>query len=212
MRNFHFLRSFRREIFSERFPESPVSGIVRPGAHPGWIAAEALAALFLLSLLAAGVLPLIIQTGAAMREVSLRGHLAEAVLTSAQYMTEAVRNDRRRKASAGAGDRYVYYDISMYGDDRKYTFLVSGKRFKVQLYNDSIQPLTGNETAADTLDFRKSGSSLFWWDEHGLVQFGFAVDSAESGLTRTGESAVLSYADYYRKGEPYGEKTENETS
>ena len=204
-------RRSRREIFPLHIPGHPVSRIARPGTHPGWIAAEALASLLLLSLLAAGVLPLVIQTGAVMREVSLRGHLAEAVLTSAQYMTEAVRNDRRRKGSAGTGDRYVYYDISMYGDDRKYTFLVSGKQFKVQLYNDTIQPLSGSETAADTLEFRKSGSSLFRWDEHGLVQFGFAVDSSESGLTRTGESAVLSYADYYRKGEPYGEETENET-
>lgn len=169
----------------------------------GWLLAESLLALLFLSLLAAAVLPLAGNAYRVLRDAALRGHISESVLTCTQYITEAVRSGRRRTVKAGAGDQYKFYDISTYGDDRAYTFQLSGSSLKILLYTGSVQPLTGGETGMDVLKFRREGSHLFTWDETGLLRFSFSVESEETGLKKVGLSSVLPYADYYRKGDFY---------
>lgn len=52
-------------------------------------------------------------------------------------------------AKAVNGDSYDYAAITDNGTDGTYRFFVDREKLKIQLYNDTIQPITGEHTGPE---------------------------------------------------------------
>ena len=77
------------------------------------------------------------------------------------------------------------------------------EKLKLQLYNDNVQPLTGEYTGPEAYAFLPGRPSLFRQVEGGPVTISFTMHHQMMGMDRDFETSVIPYAEFYKKGEVY---------
>lgn len=106
---------------------------------------EALLALLILASLAAALFPLAGQAAKAEILASVRGKLENQGLFAMDFMVEKIRNNRRAMVLGGVhGNRYDYRAPTGQGTIGTYRLFEDQEKLKVQLYNDVVQPITGD--------------------------------------------------------------------
>ena len=169
----------------------------------GVILLVGLMALFLISALAMMVLPLAGSWLSALERGRTGTKLSETGLFAMDFMVEKIRNNRHSAAGGVRGNSYDYRDFTARGTEGTYRFFVDREKLKLQLYNDNIQPLTGEYTGPEAYAFLPGRPSLFRQAEGGPVTISFTMHHQMMGMDRDFETSVIPYADFYKKGEAY---------
>lgn len=169
----------------------------------GMLLLDGLMALFLLSALAVMMAPLAGEWFSAMERGRVGTKLSETGLFAMDFMVEKIRNNRKTMAGVVKGDRYDYQAVTGEGTDGTYRFFVDREKLKLQLYNDSIQPITGEYTGPEAYAFLPGKKSLFHQEGGGPVAISFTMHHQMKRLDRDFETSVIPYADFYEKGKVY---------
>ena len=169
----------------------------------GVILLDGLMALFLISALAMMVLPLAGSWLSALERGRTGTKLSETGLFTMDFMVEKIRNNRKPMADVVKENRYDYQAVTDKGTDGTYRFFVDREKLKLQLYNDSIQPITGEYTGPEAYAFLPGKKSLFHQEGGGPVVISFTMHHQMMGMDRDFETSVIPYAEFYKKGEVY---------
>lgn len=183
----------------------------------GMLLLDALMALFLLSALAVMMAPLAGEWFSAMERSRVGTKLSETGLFAMDFMVEKIRNNRKSMAGEVKGNAYDYWGVINQKTngthdcrtvmskeiDVTYRFFVDREKLKLQLYNDSIQPITGEYTGPEAYAFLPAKSSLFQQEGGGPVVISFTMHHQMKRLDRDFETSVIPYADFYGKGKVY---------
>lgn len=169
----------------------------------GMLLLDALMALFLLSALAVMMAPLAGEWFSAMERSGVGAKLSETGLFAMDFMVEKIRNNRKTMAGVVKGNRYDYQAVTGEGTDGTYRFFVDQEKLKLQLYNDSIQPITGEYTGPEAYAFLPGKKSLFQQEGGGPVVISFTMHHQMKRMDRDFETSVIPYADFYGKGKVY---------
>lgn len=169
----------------------------------GMLLLDALMALFLLSALAVMMAPLAGEWFSAMERSRVGTKLSETGLFAMDFMVEKIRNNRKTMAGVVKGNRYDYQAVIDQETDGTYSFFVDREKLKLQLYNDSIQPITGEYTGPEAYAFQPGKSSLFHQEGGGPVVISFTMHHQMKRMDRDFETSVIPYADFYGKGKVY---------
>lgn len=167
---------------------------------------EALLALLILASLAAALFPLAGQVAQAEILSSVRGKLGNQGLFAMDFMVEKIRNNRRTMAKGGVhGNRYDYLAPTAQGTMGTYRLFEDQEKLKIQLYNDVVQPITGDRGGSvEEYVFRHlEGGHLFEQSDGGPVTISFTLARPIGREFVDFETAVIPYADFYGKGEIY---------
>lgn len=169
----------------------------------GMLLLDALMALFLLSALAVMMAPLAGEWFSAMERSRVGTKLSETGLFAMDFMVEKIRNNRKPMAGVVKENRYDYQAVTDQGTDGTYRFFVDQEKLKLQLYNDSIQPITGEYTGPEAYAFLPGKKSLFHQEGGGPVVISFTMHHQMKRMDRDFETSVIPYADFYGKGKVY---------
>jgi hypothetical protein len=169
----------------------------------GMLLLDGLMALFLLSALAVMMAPLAGEWFSAMERGRVGTKLSETGLFAMDFMVEKIRNNRKTMAGVVKGNRYDYQAVTGEGIDDTYRFFVDREKLKLQLYNDTIQPVTGEYTGPEAYAFLPGKKSLFHQEGGGPVVISFTMHHQMKRLDRDFETSVIPYADFYGKGKVY---------
>lgn len=169
----------------------------------GMLLMDALMALFLLSALAVMMAPLAGEWFSAMERGRVGTKLSETGLFAMDFMVEKIRNNRKPMAEVVIGNRYDYRAFKENGEEGTYRFFVDREKLKLQLYNDTIQPVTGEYTGPEAYAFLPAKPSLFHQEGGGPVVISFTMHHQMKRLDRDFETSVIPYADFYGKGKVY---------
>lgn len=169
----------------------------------GMLLLDALMALFLLSALAVMMAPLAGEWFSAMERSRVGTKLSETGLFAMDFMVEKIRNNRKPMAGVVKENRYDYQAVTDQGTDGTYRFFVDQEKLKLQLYNDSIQPITGEYTGPEAYAFLPGKKSLFQQEGGGPVVIFFTMHHQMKRLDRDFKTSVIPYADFYGKGKVY---------
>lgn len=169
----------------------------------GMLLLDALMALFLLSALAVMMAPLAGEWFSAMERSRVGTKLSETGLFAMDFMVEKIRNNRKPMAGVVEGNRYDYRAFTGEGIDDTYRFFVDREKLKLQLYNDTIQPVTGEYTGPEAYAFLPGKKSLFHQEGGGPVVISFTMHHQMKRMDRDFETSVIPYADFYEKGKVY---------
>ena len=169
----------------------------------GVILLDGLMALFLISALAMMVLPLAGSWLSALERGRTGTKLSETGLFAMDFMVEKIRNNRKPMAGVVKENRYDYQAVTDKGTDGTYRFFVDREKLKLQLYNDTIQPVTGEYTGPEAYAFLPGEPSLFHQEGGGPVVISFTMHHQMKRLDRDFKTSVIPYADFYGKGKVY---------
>ena len=169
----------------------------------GVILLDGLMALFLISALVMMVLPLAGSWLSALERGRTGTKLSETGLFAMDFMVEKIRNNRIRADGGVRGNGYNYQAFTAGGGEGTYRFFVDREKLKLQLPNDSTQPVTGEYTGLEVYAFLPGQPSLFRQVEGGPVTISFTMHHQMMGMDRDFETSVIPYADFYKKGEVY---------
>lgn len=169
----------------------------------GMLLLDALMALFLLSALAVMMAPLAGEWFSAMERSRVGTKLSETGLFAMDFIVEKIRNNRKPMAGVVKENRYDYQAVTDQGTDGTYRFFVDQEKLKLQLYNDSIQPITGEYTGPEAYAFLPGKKSLFHQEGGGPVVISFTMHHQMKRMDRDFETSVIPYADFYGKGKVY---------
>lgn len=169
----------------------------------GMLLLDALMALFLLSALAVMMAPLAGEWFSAMERSRVGTKLSETGLFAMDFMVEKIRNNRKTMAGVVKGNRYDYQAVTGEGIDDTYSFFVDQEKLKLQLYNDSIQPITGEYTGPEAYAFLPGSLALFHQEGGGPVVISFTMHHQMKRMDRDFETSVIPYADFYGKRKVY---------
>lgn len=103
------------------------------------------------------------------------------------------------------GNRYDYRAPTGQGTIGTYRLFEDQEKLKVQLYNDVIQPITGDRGGSvEEYVFRHpEGGHLFEQADNGPVTISFTLARPIGRESLDFETAVIPYADFYGKGKTY---------
>lgn len=169
----------------------------------GMLLLDGLMALFVLSALAVMMAPLAGEWFSAMERGRVGTKLSETGLFAMDFMVEKIRNNRKPMAGVVKENRYDYQAFTGEGIDDTYRFFVDREKLKLQLYNDTIQPVTGEYTGPEAYAFLPGEPSLFHQEGGGPVVISFTMHHQMKRLDRDFETSVIPYADFYGKGKVY---------
>lgn len=170
----------------------------------GFLMTEALLALGILSLVAAGAFPLIGRVGDVVTTVQRQLRCMEDAIFSAQYVTEAVRFALARTTATGTttGNSYSFKRESDNYGIQTFGFSVSGSILRFNVYRAGAQPLTG-DTENDPEYIVRHGEKTSYFTTHpgGLLEISYHVHRQETGETFDVETAVLPIYDFLLVGD-----------
>lgn len=169
----------------------------------GMLLLDGLMALFLLSVLAVMMAPLTGEWLTAMERGRVGTKLSETGLFAMDFMVEKIRNNRNPMAGVVKENRYDYQAVTDKGTDGTYRFFVDREKLKLQLYNDTIQPITGEYTGPEAYAFLPGEPSLFHQEGGGPVVISFTMHHQMKRMDRDFETSVIPYADFYGKRKVY---------
>lgn len=172
----------------------------------GMLLLDALIGILLLSSLAAAFFPLLGQGVYILDEMAKRGRLAGEGLYAMDFMGEQVRNNLDTgNTEFLSANRYTYRTYDERNRISPYTLYMDKEKLYVQLYTGRTEPITG-ESSGKVESFAvqtQEGKSLFTRQDRGPLHMAFRIFHQMSGNRWDGETSILPYADYYRKGSVY---------
>ena len=152
----------------------------------GYILLEALIALFLIASLSAALYPFAAEAVRAVDLMAKRSRIAGEGLYAMDFMTEQLRNALKREtASSISGDTYSYKAYNQSGEEKTYRFFLNQEKLKQEY------ALTCEE------------GPLFVKNGERPLEISFAIVHRPSGEMMHFRTSLLSYADFYRKGQRY---------
>lgn len=175
----------------------------------GYILLEALIALFLIASLSAALYPFAAEAVRAADLMAKRSRIAGEGLYAMDFMTERLRNNLEREtASSISGDTYSYYayNQSAYnqsGEEKKYRFFLDQEKLKLDVYGMTTEPVTGTTSGKEEYALTCEEGPLFIKNGEGALAISFSLLHRSSGETMYFRTSLLSYADFYRKGQRY---------
>ena len=150
----------------------------------GYILLEALIALFLIASLSAALYPFAAEAVRAVDLMAKRSRIAGEGLYAMDFMTEQLRNALKREtASSISGDTYSYKAYNQSGEEKTYRFFLNQEKLKLDVYGMTTEPVTGTTSGKEEYALTCEEGPLFE-----MMHF---------------RTSLLSYADFYRKGQRY---------
>lgn len=170
----------------------------------GYILLEALIALFLIASLSAALYPFATEAVRAVDLMAKRSRIAGEGLYAVDFMTEQLRNALKREAaSLISGDTYSYYAYNQSGEEKKYRFFLDQEKLKLDVYGTTTEPVTGTTSGKEEYALTCEEGPLFIKNGEGALAISFSFLHRSSGETMYFRTSLLSYADFYRRGQRY---------
>lgn len=170
----------------------------------GYILLEALIALFLIASLSAALYPFAAEAVRAVDLMAKRSRIAGEGLYAMDFMTEQLRNALKREtASSISGDTYSYYAYDKWGEEKTYRFFLDQEKLKLDVYGMTTQPVTGTTSGKEEYALTCEEGPLFVKNGEGSLAISFSILHRPSGKMMDFRTSLLSYADFYRKGQRY---------
>ena len=170
----------------------------------GYILLEALIALFLIASLSAVLYPFAAEAVRAVDLMAKRSRIAGEGLYAMDLMTERLRNALQREAASSIyGDTYSYYAYNQSGEEKKYRFFLDQEKLKLDVYGTTTEPVTGTTSGKEEYALTCEEGPLFIKNGEGALAISFSLLHRSSGETMYFRTSLLSYADFYRKGQRY---------
>lgn len=170
----------------------------------GYILLEALIALFLIASLSAALYPFAVEAVRAVDLMAKRSRIAGEGLYAMDFMTEQLRNALKRgEASSISGDTYSYEAYNQSGEEKTYRFFLDQEKLKLDVYGMTTEPVTGTTSGKEEYALTCEEGPLFAKNGEGALAISFSILHRPSGKTMHFRTSLLSYADFYRKGQRY---------
>lgn len=172
----------------------------------GYILLEALIALFLIASLSAVLYPFAAEAVRAVDLMAKRSRIAGEGLYAMDFMTEQLRNALNRgEASSISGDTYSYEAYNQSGEEKTktYRFFLDQEKLKLDVYGMTTQPVTGTTSGKEEYALTCEEGPLFVKNGEGALAISFSILHRPSGEMMHFRTSLLSYADFYRKGQRY---------
>lgn len=169
----------------------------------GFLLLDALLALGILSLVAAGAIPLIADVGSLSAALSHRIKTRQDAAFSAEYVTEAARFARARSTNTETifADSYAFKRKSSNYGVQTYKFSVTNGILRFHVYEGGAQPVTGdNDTSPSYRVVSGEKSAYFTQEVDGLLSVSYAIRHA-TGAEFSVETSVLPLSDFLKMGE-----------
>lgn len=169
----------------------------------GYILLEALIALFLIASLSAALYPFAAEAVRAVDLMAKRSRIAGEGLYAMDFMIEQLRNNLEREAASSiSGDTYSYYAYNRSGEE-KYRFFLDQEKLKLDVYGTTTEPVTGTTSGKEEYALTCEEGPLFIKNGEGALAISFSLLHRSSGEVMDFRTSLLSYADFYRKGQRY---------
>lgn len=174
----------------------------------GYILLEALIALFLIASLSAALYPFAAEAVRAVDLMAKRSRIAGEGLYAMDFMTEQLRNTLKRGTDASiSGNAYSYEAYSRtYNSQAKtktYRFFLDQEKLKLDVYGRTTEPVTGTTSGKEEYALTCEEGPLFVKNGEGSLAISFSILHRPSGEMMDFRTSLLSYADFYRKGQRY---------
>lgn len=178
----------------------------------GYILLEALIALFLIASLSAVLYPFAAEAVRAVDLMAKRSRIAGEGLYAMDFMTEQLRNALQRGTDASiSGNAYSYEAYSRtYNQSgetktktKTYRFFLDQEKLKLDVYGMTTQPVTGTTSGKEEYALTCEEGPLFVKNGEGSLAISFSILHRPSGEMMDFRTSLLSYADFYRKGQRY---------
>ena len=174
----------------------------------GYILLEALIALFLIASLSAALYPFAAEAVRAVDLMAKRSRIAGEGLYAMDFMTEQLRNTLKRGTDASiSGNAYSYEAYSRtYNSQAKtktYRFFLDQEKLKLDVYGRTTEPVTGTTSGKEEYALTCEEGPLFAKNGEGSLAISFSILHRPSGEMMDFRTSLLSYADFYRKGQRY---------
>ncbi len=170
----------------------------------GYILLEALIALFLIASLSAVLYPFAAEAVRAVDLMAKRSRIAGEGLYAMDFMTEQLRNALKRgEASSVSGDTYSYEAYNQSGEEKTYRFFRDQEKLKLDVYGMTTEPVTGTTSRKEEYALTCEEGPLFVKNGEGALAISFSILYRPSGEMMDFRTSLLSYADFYRKGQRY---------
>lgn len=145
------------------------------------------------------ILPLWGNMTKAINDISLKLKKEETRTMSQSFMEEHIKNNKERtkKSFNGQEKSITYHEINEYGNIAPYKIKIRSNKWYIKLYNDRIQPITSGE-----IEVHAENEKPFYIYKNGLIKIKYKY-KAKNGKEMEVQTAILSLADYYKKGEKY---------
>ena len=170
----------------------------------GYILLEALIALFLIASLSAVLYPFAAEVVRAVDLMAKRSRIAGEGLYAMDFMTEQLRNALNRgEASSISGDTYSYEAYNQSRKVKTYRFFLDQEKLKLDVYGMTTEPVTGTTSGKEEYALTYGEGPLFVKNGEGSLAISFSILHRPSGKMMDFRTSLLSYADFYRKGQRY---------
>ena len=174
----------------------------------GYILLEALIALFLIASLSAALYPFAAEAVRAVDLMTKRSRIAGEGLYAMDFMTEQLRNALQRGTDASiSGNAYSYEAYSrtynQSGEVKTYRFFLDQEKLKLDVYGRTTEPVTGTTSGQEEYALTCEEGPLFVKNGEGALAISFSILHRSSGEMMDFRTSLLSYADFYRKGQRY---------
>lgn len=172
----------------------------------GYILLEALIVLFLIASLSAALYPFAAEAVRAVDLMAKRSRIAGEGLYAVDFMTEQFRNALKRGAASSiSGDTYSYEAYNQSGEAKvkTYRFFLDQEKLKLDVYGVTTEPVTGTTSGKEEYALTCEEGPLFVKNGEGALAISFSLLHRPSGEMMDFRTSLLSYADFYRKGQRY---------
>lgn len=173
----------------------------------GLLLLDALLGLLILSSVAVALYPLLGQAAYLADWANKRGRMVGESLYVMDEITEHLRNDLKTSRVSShevyQQDRYTYYAYDKKNRVSPYTLYIDKEKLYLDIYGETVAPLTG-ETSDKVEAFAfhaPRDKTLFQKEGTGPVHVSFYFSHQMSGERLACETSILSYSDYYKKGQ-----------
>ena len=170
----------------------------------GYILLEALIALFLIASLSAVLYPFAAEAVRAVDLMAKRSRIAGEGLYAMDFMTEQLRNTLKRGTDVSiSGNACSYEAYNQSGEVKTYRFFLDQEKLKLDVYGVTTEPVTGTTSGKEEYALTCEEGPLFAKKAEGALAISFSMVHRPSGETMDFRTSLLSYADFYRKGQRY---------
>lgn len=170
----------------------------------GYILLEALIALFLIASLSAVLYPFAAEAVRAVDLMAKRSRIAGEGLYAMDFMTEQLRNTLKSGTDVSiSGNAYSYEAYNQSGEAKTYRFFLDQEKLKLDVYGVTTEPVTGTTSGKEEYALTCEEGPLFAKNGEGALAISFSMVHRPSGETMDFRTSLLSYADFYRKGQRY---------
>lgn len=89
------------------------------------------------------------------------------------------------------------------GEEKTYRFFLDQEKLKLDVYGRTTEPVTGTTSGKEEYALTCEEGSLFVKNGEGSLAISFSILHRPSGEMMDFRTSLLSYADFYRKGQRY---------